>query len=176
MFDDIPYLLGQLLGVAAVVFGFISFQKKTPGGIIFWQMATALAFSFHYLLIGAITGTALNAIAAVKGICYYIRDKKGSKSPLIPIIFSIIAIITTALTWQAWYSVFILAGVLINALAFAFLPPQKVRYCMLVKAPVTMLYNIFVFSLGGIIYESIVFISSVIGIFRFREKGKSDNS
>ena len=170
MFDDIPYLFGQLLGIAAVTFGFISFQKKTGGGIIFWQMATALAFSFHYLLIGALTGAAINALAAVKGVFYYIRDKKGSNSPVIPIIFSVIFTVTTFLTWNGWYSIFILIGVLINALAFAFLPPQKVRYCMLVKAPITLLYNVFVFSVGGIVYETIVFISSVIGIIRFRNK------
>lgn len=181
--QDITQIIGQAFGLAAVVFGFISFQKKTPGGIIVWQLATAVAFSLNYLLIGAMTGMALNAIAAVKGVLYYIRDKKGSKSLLIPIIFCLVAILTTVLTWESWYSVFILIGVLINAIAFAVFPPQTTRYCMLVKAPVTLLYNVFVFSLGGIIYESSVFISSVIGIIRFRKsKGcektceKSDGS
>lgn len=171
--EEITYYIGQALGIAAVVFGFVSFQKKTPGGIIVWQTATAIAFSLNYLFIGAMTGVAINAIAAVKGILYYYRDKRGSKSLVLPIIFSVIMVIATILTWEAWYSVFILTGVLINVIVFAVFPPQKVRYCMLVKAPVTVVYNIFVFSIGGIVYETIVFVSSVIGIVRYREKKAS---
>ena len=170
MIEDIIYIGGQIFGIAPVIFGFISFQAKTSRGIIFWQLATALGFSLHYLMIGALTGAALNFIAAIKGLCYYLRDKAGNKSLFFPIFFSVLVVITSILTWEAWYSVFLLAGLLINTLSFALLPPQKVRALMLVKAPVTAIYNVFTFSITGIIYESMVFISSLIGIIRLRRE------
>ena len=170
MFGDILFIAGQIFGIAPVIFGFISFQAKTSRGIIFWQLATALGFSLHYFLIGAWTGAALNFVAVIKGICYYYRDKAGSKSLFFPIFFSVLAVITTALTWQAWFSLFMLTGLLINTLSFALLPPKPVRYLMLAKAPITAMYNVFSFSVAGLIYESTVFISSLIGIIRYSKK------
>lgn len=170
MFGEIVYTAGQIFGIAPVLFGFLSFQAKSSRGIIFWQLATALSFSLHYFMIGALTGMALNLVAALKGIVFYYRDKKGSRELFSPIFFSLLAVLTTALTWQAWYSLFLLTGLIINTLSFALLPPQKVRVCMLAKAPITLLYNVFVFSIAGLVYESMVFISSVIGLIRLRKK------
>lgn len=170
MLDDIIYIGGQIFGIAPIVFGFISFQAKSSRGIIFWQLATALSFSLHYLMIGAITGMALNLVAALKGITYYFRNKKGSKELFTPIFFTVLAIFTSILTWQAWYSLFLLTGLIINTLSFALLSPQKVRVCMLAKAPITIVYNVFVFSIAGIVYESIIFISAIIGLIRLSKK------
>ena len=78
-------VIGQLLGITAVVFGFVSYQMKTSGGILLFQMATALIFSAHYLLIGALTATALNFLGAIKCVFYFFRDKRGSKSIVEPI-------------------------------------------------------------------------------------------
>ena len=47
MFEDIPYLIGQGLGLVAVVMGFLSFQRKTPVGIIACQLTAALVFAVH---------------------------------------------------------------------------------------------------------------------------------
>ena len=41
MFEDIPYLIGQLLGLVAVVMGFLSFQRKNAAGIIVFQLTAA---------------------------------------------------------------------------------------------------------------------------------------
>ena len=171
MFDNnVIYLAGQIFGIAPVIFGFISFQAKTSRGIIFWQLATAIGFSIHYFMIGALTGSALNFLAAIKGVSYYYRDKAGKKGLFLPILFSTLAVITTALTWQAWYSLFLLAGLLINTLSFPLLPPKPVRYLMLIKAPITAMYNVFSFSIAGLVYETTVFTSAAVGIIRYRDK------
>ena len=43
--NNITYIIGQALGIVAVILGFISFQRKTQLGIIVTQCATALVFS-----------------------------------------------------------------------------------------------------------------------------------
>ena len=65
MFENIPYLIGQLLGIVAVVLGFLSFQRKTVVAIILTQMTTALVFAVHYTLLSAPTAIALNLLFAV---------------------------------------------------------------------------------------------------------------
>lgn len=111
MMDQIPYLIGQLLGIVAVVLGFLSFQRKTAAGIVLTQMAAALVFVLHYTLLSAPTAIALN-------------------------------------------------------------DPQRTRQMMLVKTPLCFLYNLMVGSVGGMIYECTVLTSSIIGIIRYRKKGK----
>ena len=59
-------IIGQFLGIVAVVLGFVSFQMKTSRGILALQLATALVFAAHYYFIGTLTATALNLLGAVK--------------------------------------------------------------------------------------------------------------
>ena len=171
MFGDIGNIIGQLLSFVAVALGFISFQMKTSKGIVFFQILTALVFSAHYFLIGAMTATALNFIAAVKCFCYYLRNKSGKKSLWMPIFFTALVCVTSILTWDSWYSILIMAGLVINAISFSLSNPQTIRKLNLIKSPLCLAYNICVFSTGGIIYESATLISAVIGIFKTSGKG-----
>lgn len=168
--DIAIYVIGQLLGIVAVVLGFISFQRQSPGEILIFQVITALVFSVHYFLIEAFTAMALNLVAAIQCVFYYFRDKHGSKGILEPVFFTVLVSIISVLTWEGWYSVFIMLGLVINSISLAFSDAQKIRISMFLKSPLCLLYNIFVLSGGGIIYECAVLVSSVIGTLRNRSK------
>lgn len=160
--------IGQLLGITAVVFGFISYQMKTSRGILIFQLATALIFSAHYLLIGALTAMALNLLGAISCVFYFFRDKRGGKSITEPIIFIALVIVSSILTWEGWYSAFIMSGLVVNSISLILSNAQKTRMCMLLKSPLCLVYNIIVSSAGGIVYECVVLISSLIGIIKNR--------
>lgn len=172
VFGEVGYVLGQILSIVAVVLGFVSFQMKTPKGILTFQIATALVFSVHYMLIGAMTATALNFLGAVKCVCYYIRNKRSHKSMFEPVLFTTLVIFTSLLTWDEWYSIFIMLGLVVNSIAFSLSNAQTIRKLNLFKSPLCLVYNIIVLSSGGIIYETATLISSVIGIIKNR---KADN-
>lgn len=101
-------------------------------------------------------------------MCYYIRAKRGSNDIVIPIIFIAIILVASVLTWNGWYSVFIMAGLVVNTISLSLSDPQQTRATMLIKSPLCLVYNVFVFSLGGMLYESAVLISSVIGLWNNR--------
>lgn len=168
-------VVGQALGIAAVVFGFISYQMKTPRGILIFQMTTALIFSAHYLLIGAPTAAALNFLGAVKCVFYFLRDKRGSKSVIEPIVFVIVVIVTSVLTWEGWYSLLITSGLIVDTVSLALSNAQKTRFCMFLKSPLCLIYNIIVSSAGGVVYECTVLVSSVIGIINNRSEKASED-
>ena len=44
---------------------------------------------------------------------------------------------------------------------------------MLIKAPLCLIYNAFALSIGGVVYESAVLISSVIGIIKGNKEKKN---
>ena len=144
--------------------------------MLIFQLATALIFSTHYLLIGAMTAMALNLISTIKYVCYYFRNRRTNKTLIEPIFFTALVIVTSLLSWDAWYSIFIMIGLVINSISFALPNAQLIRKFNLIKSPLCLIYNILAFSIGGIVYEIFTFVSSVIGIFINRKKLKKDNS
>jgi hypothetical protein len=166
MTNEITFIIGQLLGIIAVITGFASYQMKTQRGIIALQMATALIFTLHYVFLGAPTAIALNLLGAVSCIFYYFRDKRGGKSVIEPIVFAALIIASGILTWEGWYSALITAGLVFNTISLTFSDPQKTRAVVFVKSPLCLIYNAIVLSGGGVIYECAVLISAIIGIIK----------
>ena len=174
--EEILYIIGQGFGVVAIALGFISFQLKTQGQLLLAQTATATVFCLHYALIGGFTGMAMNMVGIVRCVAFYFRNKKGSKSLFLPITFGVIMAIAGILTWEAWYSIFVVLGLVINSLCLAFSNPQNVRKSILVTSPMVIIYDVFVLSVGGIVYESVAIASSLIGIIRNTKRRKTEIS
>ena len=164
------YLIGQALGVLAVVLGFVTYQVRTQRMLLLVQILTTFVFVIHYLLIGAISGMALNAVAMIRNIIYARRDLKIFSGKFWPIAFAVIMGIMGLLSWQDWYSIFVVLGLAINSVCMAFKNPQSIRKSILVTSPLVLIYNVLTISVGGIIYESVAIVSSLVGIVRFRKQ------
>ncbi len=167
---DPLFIVGQIFGVIAIALGFLSYQMKTAGRILLLQALTGVVFAVHYFMIGAITGMAMNMVCFVRCIVYYLRNKRGSLEKISPIIFTLIMAVIGIITWDAWYSVFVFSGILINTLCMAFADPQKVRASILITSPLVLIYDAFALSFGGMVYESVAIISAAIGIARNRKR------
>ena len=79
-------------------------------------------------------------------------------------------IVTGILTWEGWHSLILTAGLTVLSLSLALLDAQGTRYAMLIKSPLCLFYNVIAHSLGGIVYECAVLVSSVIAICTNRKK------
>lgn len=170
MLDNILYYIGQFLGIAAVILGFVSFQMKTPKSILACQSTVAFVFAAHYLFIGAPGAAALNLLAAFNNVLYFFRAKRGGKGWFEPIFYVVMVTVTTILTWEAWYSIILMLGLYGTAVGLSLSDPQNTRKVMLVKAPLCLTYNALVFSVGGVIYEAAVLASAIIGLIKYRKK------
>lgn len=160
-------MIGQLLGLVAVLLTFISYQAKTQKQILLIQTAATLFMALHYALIGASSGLSLNVICLLRNITYFFKEKRPFSSPVIPYLFSAAMVVYGILTWQAFYSCFIIVGLAINTVALS-RTPQTLRKSILLTSTLVLIYNIFVFSIGGIINEIVAITSSVIGLIRYR--------
>ena len=167
---SVEWIVGQIFGIIAIILGFISFQVKTKSKLLIAQSATAAVFGIHYGLLGAFSGMAANGVNIVRNTVYEGCARRGLKVPLLPIIFVVIQCVICIFTWEAWYSVFILLGQGISTYCMSFANPQSVRKSLLITCPLVLIYDIFAVSVGGIIYESAVIISAIIGLWRNREK------
>lgn len=173
-FADPTFLIGQAFSILALILGFISYQQKRPAGIIFFQIATGVAFTIHYFLLGEITGAAVNLINSVLAVFYYLRAKRKRKDIITPIILCSIIVAVTLFTWDGWYSIFLLTGIVVINLSLAISDPQKIRAMIYIKSPLCLLYNFFALSIGGVIYEVVVLTSATIGIIRNRKEKSGD--
>ena len=116
------------------------------------------------------TASALNFVAAVKCVAYYVRNKRNSQSLVLPIFFTVLVFVTSLLTWDGWYSILIMTGLLVNSVGLALSNPQTIRKLTLIKSPLCLAYNVLVLSSGGILYEVAVFVSAVLGILKNKKR------
>lgn len=171
---DYTMLFGQIMGFVAVVLGFVSFQMRTQKQLLVVQTATTIAFCIHYYLIGATSGLMLNLLGIVRNLAYYHKDKPLFSGWKCPVFFAVVMGIVGLLSWQGYYSVFVVLGLVINTVCLSFVNPQNIRKSILISSPLVLSYDAFVLSIGGVIYESVVIVSSIIGMIRYRRKGEAD--
>ena len=174
MFENIDWtmLIGQALGVVAVILGFITYQMKSPKKLLIVNLITCGVFCLHYLLIGAISGAVMNGIGIIRNIVYTNRDKKVFSSPAWPFIFAAIMVIGGLVTWQDWRSVLMVSALFINSLALSLKNAQHIRFSLLITCPLVLIYDVLLHSYGGMVYEGMSIVSAIIGIIRFRKTGQ----
>ena len=166
---NIIYLIGQLFGVVAVILGFVSYQMKTSKGLKLAQMSTSVVFCIHYCLIGARSAFAMNIVSSVRNYVYSNSDKKIFSYKIYPILFAVITAFMGFMSWEGAHSLFVIAGLVINTLAMSMKNPQSIRKSILISSPLVIIYDIFVKSFGGLVYEVVAIVSAIIGIIRYRK-------
>lgn len=171
--EQFIYIIGQFLGVVAVVLGFINYQVKTREQVLYVHIATTLCFSLHYMLISAYAGMAMNFVGFVRNIVFYYAGKSGKVNRAWAISFSLIMGVMGVLAWEDWYSILAVVGLMINSYSMSFSDPNNLRKSILITSPMVLIYDGFVHSYGGMVYETVAIISSIIGIVRFGRKDRS---
>lgn len=171
--EQVIFYIGQALGVVAVILGFINYQVKTREQVLIVHIATTLCFVLHYLCLGAWAGMAMNFVGFVRNLIFYFNGKNGKVSRGLAVCFALImgamGVTASLIAKEGWYFVLSVLGLVINSYAMSFSDPNNIRKSILVTSPMVLIYDCFVLSFGGIVYESVVIISSIIGIFRFRK-------
>ena len=169
------FIIGQIFGLVALAFTTLSYQTRSSKKLLVLQTIATALFSIHYFLIGATSGLALNLVAILRNLIYYNRDKnllpfrldrEYCKGWFFPCLMTLCIGIMGAFSWQAWYSLLIIIGLMINTMYLSVQNPQTIRKSILLTSTMILIYDIFVSSYGGIINEALAITSSVIGIVR----------
>lgn len=163
------FYIGQFFGVLAVLCGFLSYQTKDAKKLLIFQILTCAVFCVHYLLLGAMPAFWLNAVGTIRNITYFKKERLGKWAKVMPFIFAFVMALLGIASWNDWYSIFIVAGLILNTLALNFNKAQSIRWSILVTSPMVLIYDLFVASVGGTIYEAVAIISAVIGIVRHKD-------
>ena len=114
----------------------------------------------------------MNAVGIIRNFFYYNSQKKFFSWRGWPIVFALASGTLGVMAWEAWYSIFVVAGLVINTVCMSFKSAQNIRKSILVTSPMVLTYDIFVMSWSGAVYETVAIVSSVIGIYRFQKTQK----
>lgn len=161
--------LGQALGILATVISFIAYQANTNRGVLVLNTLATLSTCLSYLFLGANAGFLLNIVCIVRNITFYFERAGTWYSTLTAGALATVMAVLGALSWQGPVSLLIIVALAANTLFFSFGKPQLLRYSILVTSSLILIYNIFVFSIGGIVNEGVAITSSAIGILRFHK-------
>lgn len=162
-------LIGQIIGIFAVIIFFVSYQTKDSKKLLFLQTAGTTALVIHYFFIGATSGFALNVVCIIRNVVYYNKNKAFLSNKFIPYLLALLVGVMGAFSWQGPISLIIIAALMINTVCLSSSNTQFLRKSVVLTCSMLVIYNVCVKSYGGILNESISVISSLIGIYRYRK-------
>jgi len=110
---------------------------------------------------------ALNVVSMARSAIFYYRlDHTWARYTAWPIIFIAIVWASSLLTWAGWVSILPALGMTLGTLALWSKETKHTRLLILAGRPLWLSYNIAVFSLPGIITETVLICSSLVGMWR----------
>ena len=165
-------IIGQALGIIATALTFISYQTNKKKILLIIQTLATLCTCISFLFLGATTGFALNIVCIIRNIVFYFLDKTSKLYVPSVVVLTIAMVVVGASAWQGYISLLMIVALGVNTVFISIGVPQLLRKSILFTSTLSIIYNVFVFSIGGIANETISIISSVIGIVRY----KGDNS
>ena len=170
------FIFSQLLSIIGVIITFISYQLRTQKQIIIALTVATSVFIVHYFLIGAYSGAMLNIVCVIRNIIYNLKTNvKPLAHKSVPYILAAAIALVGALSWTGYESLLVIIALAVNTVFMSIDNPQLLRKSLILTCSMILIYNVIVFSVGGIINESIAIISAIVGLARYR-KSKNEIS
>lgn len=121
-------LAAQLVGLAATVLGICSLHFKTPRGLILCQTAGNLAFTVHYLMLGAYSASVGQILTILNAFVILWAKATGSQRKGWKWGFTILSLIACLASWKDNFSIFPCIGTVVIVLANWTFDSQIIRF------------------------------------------------
>lgn len=177
-------IIAQILGIVAMAFNILSYQRKSRMGAITFQLVGGLLFSIHFFMLGAFVGGILNAVAFIRAIVFLNKEKLHADHICWLVGFTLVYIASYILTFTFFskeptpvnfiIELLPVIGMIATTISFRYSDAKTIRKYGLISSPSWLVYNIASGSIGAIACEVFSLCSIVIGIVRFDLKRKAD--
>ncbi len=179
----ITYILSQVFIILNYVFLVLTYQAKNRKRILAFNFGALIATGISYLFLSAYSGLAMVFVAVIRNIIFIIDEKKNGKSKkngikdyiILAVLFAI-AIISAKLTYNGILSMMSVAATMLYTYSVWQKNTKVYKALGLPVGILWIIYNIYIFSIFGIILEVILAISSIIGYVRENKEMKRGNN
>ena len=158
----------QIIAIVALLGFVLSFQFKKRRHILLSQAISFLVWGIHFFLLQAWTAVVIDVINSAKSFLFINKDKyHWIDDKKILYIFIIIFWGFGILSWHDWYSILPLIAVTSITMAAWQKDPKRIRLLFIPSPILWFIYDFFVGSYGSMIAEAAIFVSIIVGIWRF---------
>ena len=177
---DTYQIIAQSIGIVAMIFNVLSYQRKKYSGVIGMQLCGGILFSANFFMLGAVTGGFMNVLAVMRAIVFLKRDTFHTEKLAWQFGFGAAFILLYVLSFTAFgvpattfnlIMEFVPVAAMIFSTYIMRMNDAKIlrKYGLFVSTP-WLVYNIAHVAIGAIICECLNLCSIVIGILRLDRK------
>jgi hypothetical protein len=170
------YIIAQVIGFVGFIITLIAYHRKTKEAIFKNMIVANTMDILHYLLLGAYTGCLTKVIALIRNIIIVFKEKKKFlQSYFVLVLFILIYVFAGIFTYTDIWSIFPIFAAVIYMIAVWNGDELTVKKTAFACYFLWLIYNIFVYSIAGIVSNIVSIISTFIAIRNASFKEKTEN-
>jgi hypothetical protein len=162
MFELTSYFIySQIFVFSAMIFDFLAFQFKKRKYIFLCLIVSTCLISLHYFFLNKIAAAIILVFSAIRFVTYYFTENKNYLY-----IFIVLNIISLFFTYKEIYDLIICVGTIIFIIGMMQKEDKSMREIMMISMAMAIIYNLIIFSPMGVVTETSVLISNLLGYYR----------
>ena len=163
--NNLFFIIAQIVGILASLVSIAAYHKKKKEKILSNMILSNSLNLIHYLLLGAYSGCITKILAICRDTFIISKTKnKSLSSNMYLLIFILAYVISGIFTYNNIWSIFPLIAAIIYIIPVWNGNELTIKYAAFISYFIWLVYNIFVFSISGIILNVISIISTSIAI------------
>lgn len=174
------YIISQIITVLYYAILSLSYLLKDRNKILTANFIAHIGQTSAMIMLNGYTGAAMSAIMMARDLILLIQEKQKAKGKSINekfdmavlIITIVLVIVLTIFTYNGLLSLLSVVATLITTFALWQKDVKRYKILGVVAGILWLAYNIFIYSIMGIILEIILVISSIIGCVKEFKKNK----
>lgn len=167
------YILSQIFVIINYAFLMISYQLKNRKSILIVNLISIIATGISFALLGGYSGVGMSLISILRNLIFMIDERKNgirstiNKSDIIILIF--IYLLSLICSFWTYNGIWSLMSVFASVVYTYSIWQKSTKVYKILGIPVcifSLIYNIYLKSILGIILETILTISAIVGFIR----------
>lgn len=174
---SIGYIFSQVFVVVYYVLLIFTYQTKSRKKILVLNTVALIVNGFSYYLLRAYSGLAMMGLGIVRNVMFFYSEKQKddtiNKKDIIELTILIgLSLILSYFTYDGLLSLMAVVATMTYTLSIWQKNTKVYKFLGLVVGVAGITYNIYIKSILGIVFESLLWLSALVGVIR--EKVRSE--
>ena len=163
----VSYIFSQIFAIINYATLIISYQIKDNKKILIYSTIGCSFSAVSFYLLKAYTGCTMASLAVLRNILFMLDNKYGRGKNIYTLLFIILSLIVrTVFTYDGLLSLLPVIATLLYTIS-VWVDDNALYKKLGIPTEICWLsYHIYLFSIAGIIFESLIFISVIVGLIK----------